>query len=136
MKKIILLFLFALTSAIAFTESYKVSNTIGKVYSKTPNGEWKKIKEDAIITDETVIKIEDKSSIGFISGTKKITIRGPKENSVNNLIIFKKSSVGAIKKNKINKGSVAKSNDKTSKGISVAAARASESQGDTVWEEE
>ncbi len=136
MKKNILLFLLAFTSFLAFAETYRVSNTIGKVFAKTPDGKWKRLKEDSVITDETVIRIEDKGSIGFIAGTKKITIRGPKENTLEVLMARKRTSAGTIKKNKINKGSVAESSTKSTKGVSSAATRASESQDGTNWEEE
>jgi len=136
MKRIILILFFSVASFLSFAETYKVSNTIGKVYAQTSGGKWKRLKEDSTITEETVIRIEDKASIGFIAGTKKITIRGPKENTLEALITYKRISSGSIKKTKINKGSVASSSAKSTKGANSAATRASEAQDNTNWEEE
>ncbi|MCQ2597308.1 MAG: hypothetical protein MJ181_05610 [Treponema sp.] len=135
MKKVIWFCICLIAGFSLFAETYEVSIVIGKVYSKTEAGKWRVVKEGTLLTEESVIRIEEKSSLGLMAGGQKVIIRGPKTDSLDVLFDSKKTA-GLGKGADVKRVSVAKGKTGISKGVSTAASRASESQGQTAWAED
>lgn len=135
MKKFIILILSLVSGFFLFAESYEVSTVIGKVYTQTESGKWKAIREGSILKDEMTVRIEENSSVGILISGKRVIFRGPKNETLENLMASRRSGTGVAHGSQLKQSAVARSKDKVTKGVSTAASRASESQGDTAWSE-
>lgn len=135
MKKAFLVILTVFFRLFLFAESYEVSTVIGKVYIQTESGKWKSVREGSVLKDEMTLRIEENSSVGILISGKRMTFRGPKNETLENLMASRRSGTGVTRGSQLKQNAVARSKDKVTKGVSTAASRASESQGDTAWSE-
>lgn len=135
MKKIVWFCICLFAGISLFAETYEVSIIIGKVYAKTEAGKWRIVKEGTVLTEESVLRIEEKSSLGLMAGGQKIIVRGPKTDTLDALFTAKKT-LGLGKGAELKRVSVAKGKTGTSKGVSTAASRASEAKEQEAWSED
>lgn len=135
MKKKILVILILFSVFSLFAEDYEVLTVIGKV-SCEKNGKWKSVKVGDKVSDELNFKVEENSSVTFNVNEKRVTLRGPNFNVLSELLKEKNSVKKITVNNSIRRGSIAEASQKATKGVAVAASRASESQGAAILDEE
>lgn len=114
---------------------HEVITVIGKV-SFEKAGKWKNVKAGDKVSDELNFKIEENSSVTFSVNEKRVTLRGPSENVLANLLKEKNSVKRPSSNTAVRKGSTVDTTKKATKGAATASSRASESQGAAIFDEE